>query len=117
MERNPFAQQVAEQPKQETENQKRERQADILLRFMRVAQNIEPLHGKNIEVVSNKKLVQEWFGGDWEKPSIVTFTLKEKGTMTELTLLQTDVPDNEAVDIANGWKTYYLGPMKELLEQ
>ena len=34
------------------------------------------IYGKNIEVVPKGKLVQEWFGGDWAKPSIVTFTLK-----------------------------------------
>lgn len=33
------------------------------------------IHGTNIEVVPEKKLVQQWFGGDWPEPSIVTITL------------------------------------------
>ncbi|MBI2611982.1 SRPBCC domain-containing protein [Candidatus Gottesmanbacteria bacterium] len=74
------------------------------------------IHGKNIEVVQNKKIVQEWFGGDWEKPSKVTFTLTKKGETTELSLLHEDIPDNSAKDIDDGWKTYYLGPLKALLE-
>lgn len=75
------------------------------------------IHGKNISVVQNKKLIQEWFGGDWSTPSKVTFTLRNKGQMTELHLLHEDVPDADAADIDDGWKRYYLGPMKNLLEQ
>ncbi|MBF8250205.1 MAG: Activator of Hsp90 ATPase 1 family protein [Candidatus Levybacteria bacterium] len=75
------------------------------------------IHGKNIEVVPLKKLVQEWYGGKWEKPSVVTFTLTKDGNKTKLNLLQTDVPDNEVKDIDDGWKEYYLGPMKEYLEK
>lgn len=75
------------------------------------------IYGKNIKVTLNKELIQEWFGGKWEKPSKVTFTLKEKGDKTEINLLQEDVPDEEVKDINEGWKKYYLGPLKELLEK
>jgi activator of HSP90 ATPase len=75
------------------------------------------IHGKNIKAIENKELVQEWFSGNWDKPSKVTFTLVEKGNDTELSLLHEDVPDEEAKNIADGWKTYYLGPLKELLEK
>lgn len=74
------------------------------------------IHGKNIKVVKNKELVQDWFGGDWEKPSKVTFTLVEKGNKTEVNLLHEDVPGKEAKNIEEGWKIYYLGPLKELFE-
>ncbi|OGH24173.1 MAG: hypothetical protein A3B47_04910 [Candidatus Levybacteria bacterium RIFCSPLOWO2_01_FULL_39_24] len=74
------------------------------------------IHGKNIEVVPKKKLVQEWFGGNWGKPSLVTFTLTQEKDAVRINLLQTDVPDNEAKDIGEGWKDYYLGPLKKYLE-
>lgn len=74
------------------------------------------IYGKNIKVSENKELKQEWFEGKWDKPSKVTFSLKEKGNKTEIKLLHEDVPDDEADDIDEGWKTYYLGPIKELLE-
>lgn len=74
------------------------------------------IHGKNIKVVKNKKLVQDWFSGKWEKPSRVKFTLIEKGDKTAVNLLHEDVPDNEAKDIDEGWKIYYLGPLKKFLE-
>jgi activator of HSP90 ATPase len=75
------------------------------------------IYGKNIEVIENSKLVQEWFGGDWAKPSIVTFTLKKdiKGTVLELE--QNNVPNDEFDDIDQGWDEFYLGPMKEMLEK
>ena len=75
------------------------------------------IHGKNLDVTENKKLVQEWFGGHWDKPSKVTFTLTEKETKTEVRLNHSDVPDREAKDIADGWKIYYFGPLKNLLEK
>ncbi|MFA6588453.1 MAG: SRPBCC domain-containing protein [Patescibacteria group bacterium] len=72
--------------------------------------------GENIEVLANKKLVQEWYGGKWSKPSLLTFTLEPEKTGTRLDLFQTDVPENEVQDIAEGWKAYYLGPLKTYLE-
>jgi activator of HSP90 ATPase len=75
------------------------------------------IYGKNIEVVNGRKLVQEWFGGDWPKPSIVTFTLKEDESGTILELEQYDMPDEELEDIAEGWDDYYIGPLKEMLEK
>lgn len=75
------------------------------------------IYGKNMKVVQNKELVQQWFGGKWEKPSTVTFTLKESSDKTEIDLLHVDVPDEEVKDIAEGWKIYYLGPLKKLLEK
>lgn len=75
------------------------------------------IYGKNIEVIAQKKLVQEWFGGDWPKPSIVTFDLKSEENGTILELEQIDVPQEDVDDIDQGWDDYYLGPMKEMLEK
>ena len=75
------------------------------------------IHGKNLEVVENKRLVQEWFSGDWKKPSKVSFTLKEERAKTTVDLLHEDVPDEEEADIAKGWDIYYLGEIKKFLEK
>ena len=74
------------------------------------------IFGKNVEVLPLKKLKQEWFAGKWGKPSIVTFTLTKEKDKVLINLLHTDVPDNEAKDINEGWKEYYLGPLKKYLE-
>jgi activator of HSP90 ATPase len=73
--------------------------------------------GKNIEIVPNKKLVQEWYGGQWAKPSNLTILLAEKKGVTTVKLTQKGVPSNEVKDITEGWKEYYFGPMKEYLEK
>jgi len=72
------------------------------------------IHGTNLEFVENKKIVQEWYGGKWDKPSKVTFTLTEENDETTVELLHEDVPDNSHGSIDDGWRTYYLGPMKEM---
>lgn len=74
------------------------------------------IYGKNIEVIKEKKLVQEWFGGDWPKPSIVTFTLKNEDSVVILNLNQINVPEEDRDDIDSGWDEFYLGPMKNMLE-
>lgn len=75
------------------------------------------IHGKNTKVIKNHELVQEWYGGKWAKPSMVTFALTEDGEGTELILYHKDIPDNEAKDIDDGWKRYYLMPLKEFVEK
>ncbi|MFC1971962.1 SRPBCC domain-containing protein [Chloroflexota bacterium] len=74
------------------------------------------IYGVNTEVVKERKLAQDWFGGDWPKPSKVTFTLNEDSGQTTLVLLHEDVPDDEVDNFYEGWKEFYLGPIKELLE-
>lgn len=75
------------------------------------------IYGKNLEVVKNKKLVQEWYGGDWVEPSKATFILTQRGDATILDLIHENVPDREAKDIDQGWDDYYLEPMKNYLEK
>lgn len=75
------------------------------------------IYGKNIEVIKNKKLVQEWYSGIWDKPSIVTFILKQTGSKTTVDLKHIDIPDNEARDVEDGWQDYYMNPLKELVER
>ncbi len=73
--------------------------------------------GKNIKVVPEKKLVQEWYGGKWPGPSILTILLSEKKGITEIKITHNDIPPEEFDDIAEGWDSYYFGPMKEYLEK
>lgn len=75
------------------------------------------IHGTITEVIENQKLSQDWYGGDWSAPSKVTFHLSKTPQGTKLELLHDNVPDDEIDDIDDGWKRYYLGPIKELLEK
>jgi uncharacterized protein YndB with AHSA1/START domain len=77
------------------------------------------VRGSIKEIVPNKKLVQSWEPSDWkkqDKESIVTFTLSEKGGQTVVKLDQTNVPEDQYKGTSDGWNQYYLGAMKEYLE-
>lgn len=74
-------------------------------------------HGVNIEVIANKRLVQAWYERDWEEPSIAIFSLTAETTGTKLVFTQRNVPVASLKDINEGWKEYYLGPLKHYVEQ
>jgi activator of HSP90 ATPase len=74
------------------------------------------IHGKNVAVEPERKLVQEWYSGDWPAPSLATFTLATEGGGTRLELVHSGVPESEYSDIDSGWDEYYLAPLKRLLE-
>lgn len=74
------------------------------------------MFGTNLEVVKNKKLVQEWCYDQWDAPSKVTFTIKTKGKKTVVELLHEDVPERSLKSITEGWNDYYLGAMQEMFE-
>lgn len=74
------------------------------------------IYRTNVRVITNKLLVQEWYAEGFREPSEVTFRLADRGDATELTMTQTNVPDDRVADIDAGWKKYYLGPIQELVE-
>ena len=75
------------------------------------------IHGKNVLVKPEKELVQEWFAGDWEKPSIVKISLFRDKGQTIIELDHIDIPDEEVKKIDKGWDEHYFGPLKELVEK
>ena len=75
------------------------------------------IHGKNIEIETEKKLVQEWYAGEWSAPSTVTFTFSTEGSKTKVDIVHENVLDSEVDEIDNGWKVYFIVPIQELLEE
>lgn len=65
--------------------------------------------GKNIEIIQNKKLMQEWYFGDQEERSIVTITIVPDRENSSVTVEHTNIPDEDFNDIAEGWREYYIG--------
>lgn len=72
--------------------------------------------GKNLEVIKNEKLVQEWYFGEEGPKSIVTIKLWPKKNATSVELLHTHIPDEAYENIVDGWNEAYLGALKVLLE-
>lgn len=74
------------------------------------------ISGVNILVVPNRTLVQEWFFGEIPEPSIVKINLKKDGSTTNIELTHTNIPDEVYEEITEGWREYYLGAIKGMLE-
>lgn len=77
------------------------------------------IHGKNLELIPGKKIVQEWYGSNWPKGSLskVTFEFSKTKIGTKLIFTHEGVPDKFVKDIADGWKEYYWEPLKEYLDK
>ena len=75
------------------------------------------MFGKNLEVIADKKIVQEWCYDQWKAPSKVTFTIKAKGKGCTVKLLHEDVPERSLKSIAEGWDSYYLGAIREMFNE
>lgn len=68
--------------------------------------------GRNISMIENQQLVQEWYFGDNPEKSIVTIKLKPEDKGTRVALEHTNVPDADFTEIYEGWKQYYWGAIK-----
>jgi len=73
--------------------------------------------GKNLEFETNKKVVQQWYFGDQEEPSIVTIKLHEHKDGTSVELRHTNIPDDDFDDIVEGWKENYFGALEDFYEE
>lgn len=72
--------------------------------------------GINLEVIKDKKLVQEWYFGDQVEKSLVTIKLFENKKGTQVELIHTNIPDEDYENITEGWINYYFGAIKEFFE-
>lgn len=67
--------------------------------------------GKNLEIVAPSKIVQEWYFGDQEPPSIVTIKLHELPKGTSFELNHTNIPSVDFEDIVDGWNNLYIASL------
>lgn len=67
--------------------------------------------GKNLSFEPGKKIVQEWYFGETETPSIVTIILHEEKEKTSVELRHTNIPDEVYENIVSGWNENYFGAL------
>jgi len=72
--------------------------------------------GKNISFETGKKIVQEWYFGEQDEPSIVTIILHKDKSKTSAELRHTNIPDDDFEDIVAGWVENYFGSLMEFYE-
>jgi activator of HSP90 ATPase len=73
--------------------------------------------GKNLEFEEGKKIVQQWYFGEQEEPSIVTIKLHPLKDGTSVELKHTNIPDVDYEDIVEGWNSSYFGSLSEFYEE
>ena len=71
------------------------------------------ISGRNLEFEEGKKIVQQWYFGDQEEPSIVTIKLHPHKQGTSIELRHTNIPDEEFEAITEGWEESYFGSLAE----
>lgn len=68
------------------------------------------INGRFIELIPDKKIVQEWYFGD-EEQSIVTIKLHEHRKGTSFEVNHINIPDEAYDDIVDGWEYEYVGSL------
>lgn len=70
--------------------------------------------GRNLEFEKDKKIVQQWYFGAENPPSIVTIKLHPDGDeRTSAELRHTNIPDEDYEDIVQGWNEVYFGSLQD----
>ncbi len=73
--------------------------------------------GRNLKVVENELLEQEWyFDDDVSAPSIVTIKLHPQKGGTSVEVHHTNIPAEAFDNINEGWHEYYIGAIKHFCE-
>ena len=75
--------------------------------------------GKNIELVPDQKIVQDWRAVDWPEGyySRITFEFTAVPDGTRLDFTHADVPEGTEEEFTQGWIDNYWEPMKHFLEK
>lgn len=73
--------------------------------------------GKNLEFEYGKKIVQQWYFGETNEPSIVTIKLHEDKKGTSMEFVQTNIPDEDFKDFTSGLEEYYFGGLVDFFEE
>ena len=77
------------------------------------------ISGKHLTLEPGKRLVQEWRTTEWPKdapPSRLEWTFRAKGDGTEVVMVHSEVPADQAESYRQGWIDYYWDPLKQYFE-
>jgi uncharacterized protein YndB with AHSA1/START domain len=76
--------------------------------------------GRNLELVPHERIVQSWRTtefADEHGDSIITVTLEDDDGGTLLTLVHSNVPDEQTSYEQGGWQEHYFEPMTEFFSK
>ena len=78
------------------------------------------ISGKNIELEPGKRIVQEWVTSEWPEdfpPSRLELTFKKVKGGTEISMVHSDVPVEQAGELKEGWTEFYWKPLKDYFKK
>jgi activator of HSP90 ATPase len=78
------------------------------------------ISGKNIALEAGKRIVQEWVTSEWPDdfpPSRLELTFKKVKGGTEISMIQSDVPAEQADELKEGWTEFYWKPLKNYFKK
>jgi activator of HSP90 ATPase len=74
------------------------------------------ISGKNVRLVKDKMIVQEWKTSEWlegYEPSILKISLEKKDGGTRVSMIQSRVPASQVDQYDKGWYESYWEPLKQ----
>ncbi|MBN2522319.1 MAG: SRPBCC domain-containing protein [Bacteroidales bacterium] len=71
------------------------------------------ISGRNLKIIPDRRLVQQWYFGDVPEQSVVTIDLIPFKNRTKVELEHTNVPDEVYEEFEEGWRKYYWGAVIE----
>jgi activator of HSP90 ATPase len=76
----------------------------------------EHISGRNLELEKGKKIMREWRTTDWPvayPPSKLELTFKKTKDGIEISMIHSNVPAEQADDLAEGWVEFCWTPLKD----
>jgi uncharacterized protein YndB with AHSA1/START domain len=78
------------------------------------------ISGRNLELDRGKRIVQEWITTEWPDgypTSRLELTLKKVKEGTELSMVHSEVPAEQADDYEQGWFDSYWNPLRKYFKK
>jgi len=78
------------------------------------------ISGKNLKLEKGMRIVQEWVTTEWPEkypPSRLELIFKKVEKGTEILMIHSEVPAEQADEIAQGWIDFYWEPLKEYFKK
>jgi activator of HSP90 ATPase len=79
------------------------------------------IEGEIVDLKKNKRIIQKWRTTDFsneDKDSTVEIEIEElPGNKSRLILRHSDLPEGTEDDYKDGWKEFYISPLKEYIKK
>jgi activator of HSP90 ATPase len=78
------------------------------------------ISGKNLELEKGKRIVQEWITTEWPEGyplSKLELTFKKAENGTEISMVHSEVPAEQAEELKEGWTEFYWRPLRKYFKK